>query len=87
MCYGVSVPIYEYKAEGEGCPVCRRGFELRRPLSRPELTQCPVCHKPVRKQITSPNTPRVMKPLSVTEAKQAGFSVYEKRDKGVYEKL
>jgi len=81
------VPIYEYKAVGKGCPVCRRGFELRRPVSRPDLTQCPVCRNEVQKVISNTNTPRISKPLSVSDAKKAGFSVYEKRDKGVYERL
>ena len=64
------MPIYEYISEnpddpGQSCPVCRRGFELRRPVNVPEVT----------------------KPLSVSDAKAAGFTVLERRDKGVYEKL
>lgn len=31
--------------------------------------------------------PKVSAPLSVTDAKRAGFTVLEKRDEGVYEKL
>ena len=81
------MPIYEYVAVEEGCAVCRKGFELRRPVSRPALTQCPICRGPVKKVISSVNTPAISKPLSVTDAKKAGFAVYEKRDKGVYEKL
>jgi hypothetical protein len=33
------------------------------------------------------NSPRVAKPMSVTDVKKAGFTVLEKRDQGVYEKL
>ena len=71
------MPIYEYISEnpddpGQSCPVCRRGFELRRP---------------VRKGISRINVPEVTKPLSVSDAKAAGFTVLERRDKGVYEKL
>ena len=33
------------------------------------------------------NTPRIAKPLSVSDAKSAGFTVLERRDQGVYEKL
>jgi hypothetical protein len=33
------------------------------------------------------NTPVITKPLSVTDAKKAGFTVLERRDQGVYEKL
>ena len=33
------------------------------------------------------NTPTITKPLSVSDAKKAGFTVLEKRDEGTYEKL
>ena len=77
------MPIYEYISEnpddpGQSCPVCRRGFELRRPV---------VCKHPVRKVISRINVPEATKPLSVSDAKAAGFTVLERRDKGVYEKL
>lgn len=86
------MPIYEYVSESpddpeHSCRVCSRGFELRRPVERPALLVCPLCKNPVRKSISRINTPRIMKPLSVTDAKKAGFTVLEKRDQGVYEKL
>jgi putative FmdB family regulatory protein len=83
------MPTYHYIAENleEGCPRCRKGFDLRRPLSRPPLTQCPLCKKPVRKVIQPVNTPRLTKPMSVSDAKSAGFTVLEKRSDGAYEKL
>lgn len=80
------MPIYEYElVEGE-CKVCSGHFELRRPVDRPPLTQCPLCKKAVRKVISSVSTPTITKPLSISDAKKAGFSVYKKRDKGVYER-
>ncbi len=86
------MPIYEYVSDapgetGRSCRVCSRGFELRRPVDRPALKACPLCKNPVRKVISRVNTPRIAKPLSVTDAKKAGFTVLEKRDQGVYEKL
>ena len=86
------MPIYEYVSESpddpeHSCRICARGFELRRPVDRPALEVCPLCKHPVRKVISRINTPRVLKPLSVTDAKKAGFTVLEKRDQGVYEKL
>ena len=80
------MPIYEYEVEGGECNLCGGCFELRRPLDRPPLTDCPVCRRPVRKVISQTNTPKVAKPLSISDAKQAGFTVLERRDKGVYEK-
>lgn len=86
------MPIYEYLSDapnepGRSCRVCSRGFELRRPVDRPALEVCPLCKNPVRKVISKVNTPRIAKPLSVTDAKKAGFTVLQKRDQGVYEKL
>lgn len=81
------MPIYEYELVEGDCKICRGRFEIRRPASRPPLEKCPLCQKPVRKVISSVNTPKVTRPLSVSEAKQAGFTVLEKRDTGVYERL
>ncbi|NNE92882.1 MAG: zinc ribbon domain-containing protein [Verrucomicrobiales bacterium] len=85
------MPIYEYIAtdpEEASCRICAKGFELRRPVSRPPLELCPLCRSPVKKLISKGiNTPKVAGPLSVSDAKSAGFTVLEKRDEGVYEKL
>jgi putative FmdB family regulatory protein len=86
------MPIYEYISETpddpeHSCRVCRQGFEIRRPIERPALEKCPLCRNAVRKVISKVNTPRVAKPLSVSDAKSAGFTVLQRRDQGVYEKL
>ncbi|MEO6052536.1 MAG: zinc ribbon domain-containing protein [Chthoniobacterales bacterium] len=81
------MPIYEYEILEGDCKICGGEFELRRPLDRPELVACPRCQKPVRRVISRTNTPCVTKPLSVSDAKASGFTVYKKRDKGTYEKL
>jgi hypothetical protein len=41
----------------------------------------------VRKVLSNFNTPRITKPLSVSDAKAAGFTVLEKRVDGNYERL
>ena len=71
----------------QSCQICKSGFELRRPLERPPLEACPMCKSPVKKQISQVSTPKIEKPLSVSDAKSSGFTVLERRDKGVYEKL
>jgi putative FmdB family regulatory protein len=81
------MPIYEYELVEGDCTACPGRFEIRRPISRPELTQCPLCKKKVRKIISSVNTPQLTKPLSISDAKKAGFTVLEKKDKGTYERL
>lgn len=86
------MPIYEYVSEapldtGLSCRVCARGFELRRPVDRAPLEVCPLCRHPVKKVISRINTPTITKPLSISDAKKAGFTVLQRRDQGVYEKL
>jgi len=81
------MPIYEYELCDEGgCVVCGGKFTLRRPMSAPELTRCPACKKPVRKVISTFNSPVKTKPVSVSDAKKAGFTVLKKIGKGEYEK-
>lgn len=80
------MPIYEYELAEGHCKICSGRFEINRPLSRPPLTECPVCRKPVKKCITSFSSPKVAKPFSLSDAKSAGFTVLKKQDKGVYEK-
>jgi hypothetical protein len=48
---------------------------------------CPLCKNPVKKVISRINTPTITKPLSVSDAKKAGFTILQRRDQGVYEKL
>ena len=86
------MPIYEYISEHpddpeRSCPMCRRGFELRRPVEREPLTHCFYCKHPVRKKIGLVNVPKLMAPLSVSDAKKAGFTVLHKSSAGEYEKL
>ena len=80
------MPIYEYELCDGDCKVCGGRFQLNRPVSRADLTQCPLCKKPVRKLISSFNTPKLTKPLSVSDAKKAGFTILKKVGKGEYEK-
>jgi putative FmdB family regulatory protein len=83
------MPIYEYIATDpeKSCRICAKGFELQRPVDRAPLEACPLCRRPVRKLISKISTPRITAPLSVSDAKKAGFTILEKRDQGVYEKL
>jgi putative FmdB family regulatory protein len=80
------VPLYEYELCAGECKVCGGRFTLRRPLSAKPLTNCPACKKPVRKIISGFNTPTKLKPLSISDAKKAGFTVLKKVSKGEYER-
>jgi putative FmdB family regulatory protein len=81
-----AMPIYEYELTEGDCKVCGGRFTLMRPLSAAPLTQCPACKKPVRKIISSFSSPIKLKPLSITDAKKAGFTVLKKSSKGEYER-
>lgn len=81
------MPIYEYEVIGEeGCKMCGGTFSLHRPLDAAPLEKCPGCKKPVRKIISSFSTPSITKPLSISDAKKAGFTVLKKVSKGEYER-
>ena len=84
------MPLYEYISADpdQSCRICKKGFEIRRPVTRPPMETCPLCKSPVKKLISRGITsPKITKPLSVSDAKKAGFTVLEKRDEGTYEKL
>lgn len=78
-----NMPLYEYELCEGDCKVCGGKFTLRRPLDAKELTDCPACKKPVRKVLSTFNSP---KKLSISDAKKAGFKVYKKTGKGEYER-
>jgi putative FmdB family regulatory protein len=80
---GVEMPLYEYELCQGDCKVCGGKFTLRRPMAAQELTKCPACKKPVRRVISTFNSP---KKISLSAAKKAGFTVYKKLGKGEYER-
>jgi putative FmdB family regulatory protein len=80
------MPLYEYELTEGDCKICGGKFTLRRPLSAPELTKCPLCKKAVRKLISTFNSPVITRPVSVSDAKKAGFTVLKRVSKGEYEK-
>jgi putative FmdB family regulatory protein len=81
------MPLYEYELCEGACAICGGRFTLRRPASAPALEKCPLCKKPVRRVISGFNTPKLTKPLSVSEARSAGFTVLKRVNKGEYERL
>lgn len=80
------MPIYEYEVSEGGCAACGGKFTLNRPLSAKPLTNCPACKRPVRKIISAFNTPKITKPVSISDAKKAGFTVLKRLGKGEYER-
>lgn len=80
------MPLYEYELKEGHCAICGGQFTLRRPVTAPALTRCPLCKKAVRRVYSGFNTPKLLKPLSITDAKKAGFTVLKRVRKGEYER-
>lgn len=80
------MPLYEYEKCDGGCQICGGKFTVRRSIQAPALSKCPVCQQPVRRLISQFNTPSLLKPLSISDAKKAGFTVLKRVNKGEYEK-
>jgi len=78
------MPLYEYELCEGDCKVCGGRFTLRRPISAPDLKKCPACKKPVRKLLSTFNTPKITKPVSISDANKAGFTVLKRESKGEY---
>jgi putative FmdB family regulatory protein len=80
------MPYYEYELCEGDCSVCHGRFTLRRPINAPELKVCPVCKRPVRKVVSPFFSPIKAKPVSISDAKKAGFTVLKRVGKGEYER-
>ncbi len=80
------MPIYEYELCKGDCVICGGKFTVRRPVDAPALKKCPLCKKPVRKVISNFSTPTKLKPVSISDAKKAGFTVLKRLGKGEYER-
>lgn len=81
------MPLFRYKPDPSPCKLCGEGFDHQQKAGDPDLTECPTCGKKVVKDFPSAiATPRVSRKPSISEAKQAGFTVLKKIGKGEYEK-
>ncbi len=81
------MPLYRYEPAQVPCKLCGAGFEHRQSAADPVLTACPTCGQPVARCAThSVNTPKLLAPLSISSAKQAGFTVLKRTSRGEFEK-
>jgi hypothetical protein len=82
-----NVPILRYAPLNTPCRLCGEGFDHHQTPETAPLTSCPTCGQPVsRVQIQPLNTPKLLKPLSVSQAKNLGFSVFKKTSSGEFER-
>ena len=81
------MPVYRYTPLKAPCKLCGDGFDHRQPAAEAVLTQCPTCGQAVSRDNIQPvNTPKIMKPLSISDAKRAGFTVLKRISSGEFEK-
>jgi putative FmdB family regulatory protein len=81
------MPIFRYRPDPCPCKLCGEGFDHTQRAGEPDLRECPTCGKNVIKLLPSGiGVPKVTRKPSISEAKQAGFTVLKKLGTGEYEK-
>jgi hypothetical protein len=81
------MPLQFYAPLAPPCRLCGDGFEHRQAAGAPDLTACPKCGLAVRRRGAQPvNTLKLSAPLSVSRAKQAGFTVLKRISGREFEK-
>jgi len=73
------MPVYRYVPVKSPCKLCGDGFDHRHEASSDALTTCATCGQAVtRVSIQQINTPKLLAPISISKAKQAGFTVLKR---------
>jgi hypothetical protein len=81
------MPLRVYAPLVPPCRLCGDGFEHAQPAATPDLAACPTCGQPVRRGPPArANSPQLSAPLSVSRAKDAGFTVLKRISSGEFEK-
>ncbi|MEY4487512.1 MAG: hypothetical protein RIQ79_20 [Verrucomicrobiota bacterium] len=81
------MPIHRYMPEQSPCKLCGDGFDHRQSPDTPDLTACPTCGQTVsRAPLQAVYTPKLLKPISVSEAKSAGFKIFKRTSGGEFER-
>lgn len=81
------MPLFKYQPTKPPCRICGSGFEVVQPADDPPLEECPTCGRSViRDRASAVTTPRVTRPTTNSEAKNAGFEVYKRTSDGSFER-
>lgn len=80
------MPIYRYVPVTPPCKLCGDGFEQRQAADASPLTHCPTCGQAVQRITATANLPKLTAPKSVSQLKQAGFTVLRRTCDGSFEK-
>jgi hypothetical protein len=82
------MPLRFYAPLTSPCKLCGDGFERSQPPDEADLSECPRCGQAVQaKAAQNVNSPKLSAPLSVSRARQAGFTVLKRTSGGEYERL
>ncbi len=81
------MPLHHYTPQTSPCKLCGDGFDHRQTPSESDLTTCPTCGQPVtRATFKTTHIPKLLKPVSVSDAKSAGFTVFKRTSGGEFER-
>jgi Zinc ribbon domain len=81
------MPLFRYLPASPPCKLCGGGFDHRQTAGTPDLTTCPTCGQSVARAPFNPvHSPKILAPLSLSSAKQAGFTVLKRTSSGEFEK-
>jgi hypothetical protein len=81
------MPFFRYSPTPSPCKLCGSGFDHRQGANDPDLSACPTCGLPVvRQRIHAVNAAKILAPVSISSAKQAGFKVFKRISSGEFEK-
>lgn len=81
------MPLYRYRPVNGPCRLCGDGYEVFQKEDVGNLMDCSKCGLKMER-ITGHHvhSPKILKPLSISDAKQSGFTVYRKSSQGEYER-
>jgi hypothetical protein len=81
------MPLRYYSPRKKPCRLCGDGFDHQQPADSSPLPNCPTCGQEVDCQVSPRvNSPQLSAPVSVSRAKQAGFTVLKRIASGEYER-
>ncbi|PAW68750.1 MAG: hypothetical protein B9S34_01665 [Opitutia bacterium Tous-C1TDCM] len=81
------MPLRRYRPASAPCRLCGDGFEHRAAADAAPLATCPTCGQSVLADPIQPvNSPKLSAPLSVSRARQAGFTVLKRTPGGEFER-
>ncbi len=79
------MPIYEYAPLSGDCQQCHGVFEVFQRIADDKLTQCPTCSQACERRISAVALGGKYS-TSNSAVEKAGFTKYERSEKGVYER-